>query len=180
MTNIQSGSTDFVIRPEEPGDLAAVTHLSARAFGPGRFARTAYRIREGVPPVLELSLTAWWDGHLAGAIRFTSISIGGAGGALLLGPLAVDPIFSGQGYGRTLVWEGLTRARALDYRLVVLVGDLPYYARFGFVPAPPGQIELPGPVDPARLLARELEPDVLKNFHGLVQATVPSDPRGTR
>jgi predicted N-acetyltransferase YhbS len=161
---------DFQIRDEDGKDETALSQLSAQAFGPGRFGRTAYRIREGVTPVSSLSLTAWLDDRLVGGIRFTAISIGGEGSALLLGPLVVDPVHKGKGYGKALVAEGLARAGARGFRLVVLVGDLPYYGRFGFVQVPPGQIRLPGPVDPARLLALELVPGALGNSVGLVQA----------
>jgi predicted N-acetyltransferase YhbS len=105
-----------------------------------------------------------------GGIRFTAVTIGAEESALLLGPLVVDPVHKGKGYGKALVAEGLARAGAQGFRLVVLVGDMPYYGRFGFVPVPPGQIRLPGPVDPARLLALELVPGALSNATGLVQA----------
>src|SRR5262245_41816861 len=165
---------NFQIRDENEKDEAALSLLSARAFGPGRFGRTAYRIREGVAPVSSLALTAWLDDRLVGGVRFTAIAIGGEGGALLLRPLGLDPVHKGKGYGRALIAEGLARARAQGFRLVVLVGDMPYYGRFGFVPVPPGQIRLPGPVDPARLLALELVPGTLGKAAGLVQAKVAS------
>jgi predicted N-acetyltransferase YhbS len=161
---------DFQIRNEVEVDEAALSELSAEAFGPGRFARTAYRVREGISPVPALSLTAWFDGRLVGGIRFTALTIGGEGSALLLGPLVVDPTHKGNGFGKALAEEGLARARAQGFRLVVLVGDMPYYGRFGFVPVPHGQIVLPGPVDPARLLALELLPGALRDATGLVQA----------
>ena len=163
-------SSSFEIRNEVVGDEAALSELSAEAFGPGRFARTAYRVREGVPPVPSLSLTGWLDGRLVGGIRFTALTIGGERKALLLGPLVVHPAYKGNGYGKALAGEGIARARAQGFRLVVLVGDMPYYGRFGFVPMPRGQIALPGPVDPARLLALELVPGALANAAGLVQA----------
>jgi predicted N-acetyltransferase YhbS len=84
--------------------------------------------------------------------------------------LAVDPEFAGKGHGRQLVGEALEQARADGIRLVVLVGDEPYYARFGFHPVPPGQIVLPGPVDPKRLLAAELAPGALQSYRGLIVA----------
>ena len=146
---------ELQIRREEEIDVSALSLLSAQAFGPGRFARTAYRVREGVPPVASLALTAWLDAQVIGGIRFTEVRIGEAGNALLLGPLVVDPAYKGNGYGRALVQEGLTRARAQGFALVLLVGDMSYYGRFGFVPVPPGQITLPGPVDPERLLVVE-------------------------
>jgi predicted N-acetyltransferase YhbS len=162
---------ELQIRLEEERDASALSLLSAQAFGPGRFARTAYRVREGVRPVASLALTAWLDARAIGGIRFTEVRIGQAGNALLLGPLVVDPAHKGKGYGRALVQEGLTRARAQGFALVLLVGDMPYYARFGFVPVPPGQITLPGPVDPARLLVLELSPGALAGAVGQVRAS---------
>jgi predicted N-acetyltransferase YhbS len=158
----------FEIRLETEADAPALSELSARAFGPGRFTRTAYRIRETTPPVPALCLTGWLGRRLIAGIRFTPLEIGGANGALLLGPLVVDPAFKGQGYGKTLVDKGLTHAREEGYSLVILVGDMPYYGRFGFAPVPFGQITLPGPVDPARLLAFELKPGSLKAARGPV------------
>jgi predicted N-acetyltransferase YhbS len=160
--------TNFEIRLETDGDAPALSQLSAQAFGPGRFTRSAYRVREGVPPVAALCLCGLLDGKLVGGIRFTAIRIGGSEGAALLGPLVVDPAVTGKGYGKALVEEGLTRARGAGFALVLLVGDMPYYGRFGFQPVPPGQIALPGPVDPARLLAVELVPGTLSNAVGVV------------
>ena len=162
-------SSSFAIRPETDGDACILSELSAQAFGPGRFARSAYRVREGVPPVQGLSLCAVVDEQLVGGIRFTAIRIGGGEGGLLLGPLVVDPAVTGKGFGRALVEAGLTRAKAEGFRLVLLVGDMPYYGRFGFQPVPPGQITLPGPVDPARLLALELVPGALQAATGQVK-----------
>ena len=90
---------NFQIRDESKDDAAVLSQLSAQAFGPGRVARTAYRIREGVAPVSSLALTAWLDDRLVGGIRFTAVTIGGEGSALLLGPLVVDPVHYGKGYG---------------------------------------------------------------------------------
>ncbi|XSG81334.1 MAG: GNAT family N-acetyltransferase [Methyloligella sp. ZOD6] len=149
-------------------DGAALSKLSAVAFGPGRFTRTAYRIREGIPPVAALCLTGRLDERLIAGIRFTAITIGGKNGALLLGPLVVDPAYNGQGHGRALMQAGLAKARAAGYRLVILVGDLPYYGRFGFQQVPVGQIVLPGPVDAHRLLACELVDGALATASGLV------------
>jgi predicted N-acetyltransferase YhbS len=162
---------ELQIRREEESDVSALSLLSAQAFGPGRFARTAYRVREGVPPVASLALTAWLDARVIGGIRFTEVRIGETGNALLLGPLVVDPAYKGNGYGRALVQEGLTRARAQGFALVLLVGDMSYYGRFGFVPVPPGQITLPGPVDPERLLVVELSPGALAGAVGQVRAS---------
>jgi predicted N-acetyltransferase YhbS len=154
-------SSSFKIRLETDGDAQMLSELSAQAFGPGRFTRSAYRVREGVPPVSALCLCGLLDERLVGGIRFTAIRIGGEEGAALLGPLVIDPAEKGNGFGRALVEEGLARARAEGFSLVLLVGDMPYYGRFGFQPVPPGKITLPGPVDPARLLALELTPGAL-------------------
>lgn len=159
----------FQIRLETDGDAEILSQLSAEAFGPGRFARSAYRVREGVPPVASLCLAGWRDGRLVGGIRFTAISIGEEKDAALLGPLVVDPAEKGKGFGRALVEEGLARAKAEGFALVLLVGDMPYYGRFGFSPVRPGQITLPGPVDPARLLALELVPGARARATGQVK-----------
>lgn len=162
-------TSNFEIRLETDGDAPALSQLSAEAFGPGRFTRSAYRVREGVPPVAALCLCGLLDRKLVGGIRFTAIRIGDSEGAALLGPLVVDPVVKGKGYGKALVEEGLARARAEGFALVLLVGDMPYYGRFGFQPVPPGQIALPGPVDPARLLAVELVRGALANATGMVK-----------
>jgi predicted N-acetyltransferase YhbS len=162
-------SSSLQIRLETDGDGQALSRLAADAFGPGRFARTAYRVRQGIAPVAALCLVASLDVRLVGGIRFTAIRIGEEAGAALLGPLVVDPAVKGKGYGRALVDEGLARTRAEGFGLVLLVGDMPYYGRFGFTPVPLGQITLPGPVDPARLLALELIPGALARATGPVK-----------
>lgn len=162
-------SSNFEIRLETDGDVPTLSQLSAQAFGPGRFTRSAYRVREGVPPVVALCLCGLLDGKLVGGVRFTAIRIGEREGAALLGPLVVDPAVTGKGYGKALVEEGLARAKAEGFALVLLVGDMPYYGRFGFQPVPPGRISLPGPVDPARLLAVELVPGALAGVNGMVK-----------
>lgn len=151
-------------------DLTAISALHARVFGPGRFARTAYRVREGHGLKSPYCRAAFDGGRLIAALRFTAITIGGRGQALLLGPLAVDPPFAGQGFGRRLITEAMADARARGQRMVVLVGDLPYYGRFGFEPAPPGQIVLPGPVNPARILMAELAAGAAGDYRGMVSA----------
>lgn len=162
--------TVFVIKPESAADLPALERLSERAFGPGRFARTAYRVREDAEPDARLSFVAWRDGHAVGSIRFTPARIGGKSSAILLGPLAVDPDFAGQGAGQKLITQGLEAAREAGYKLVILVGDHSYFARTGFAPVPAGQISFPGPVDRARILAAELEEGTLAGLSGLVRA----------
>jgi predicted N-acetyltransferase YhbS len=150
----------------QPGDLDRISALHARVFGPGRFARTAYRVREGQGLLSPFCRVAFEGDRLVAALRFTEIAIGGREGALLLGPLAVDPESAGKGYGRRLVAEGAADAKARGQRLVVLIGDLPYYGRFGFAPVAPGQIVFPGPVNPARILALELEPGAAAVYRG--------------
>lgn len=164
-------SSELEIRPIREDDLAAISALHARAFGPGRYARTAYRVREGTPLVTPHCRVAFLNGTLVAALRFTPIRIGGLDGALLLGPVAVDPANKGKNYGKALIARALENAAQDGFHLVLLVGDLPYYDRFGFVRVPPGQITLPGPVNPERLLARELVDGALAAYRGLVTAT---------
>ena len=145
----------LTLKPLAAADLDAIERLNARTFGPGRFARSAYRLREGVAPDLSLSFAAWVGTLLVGANIMTPIRCG-AVPALLLGPLTVDPPFRSGGVGEALVRRSLEAAALAGHALVLLVGDLPYYARFGFAPVPDGQLVFCGPVDPARLLYHEL------------------------
>jgi predicted N-acetyltransferase YhbS len=169
-------SQDVAVRPVRPEDSAEIRALHARAFGPGRFARTAYRVREGTGELSPFCRVCLIGGRIIAAVRFTPVLIGDKDGALLLGPLAVDPDFANQGYGRGLVAEALEDARAAGIKLVVLVGDEPYYSRLGFRRIPRGQITMPGPVDPERLLALELLPGSLAEFSGRISA----DPRAAQ
>lgn len=157
-------------RTATPQDLAEIRRLHAEVFGPGRFARTAYRVREGTSQMSPFCRVALIGGRIIAALRFTGVAIGPQRSALLLGPLAVAAELKGQGYGRQLVAEGLVAARDAGIALVVLVGDEPYYGRLGFVRVPPGQIVFPGPVDAMRVLAAELVPGALGDTHGLVVA----------
>ena len=163
-------SPNVTNRPLTPADFPAVSRLHAKVFGPGRFTRTAYRVREGAPALSPYCRVALLGDRLVAAVRFTPINIGRVGGALLLGPLAVDPDLAGQGFGKRLIGEALEAAKADGVKLVVLVGDVPYYGRFGFSPVPLGQFTLPGPVDPQRLLAAELQPGTLAAFNGVIAA----------
>ena len=157
------------IRLQTPDDLPALKKLNEDSFGPGRFARTAFRVREGAAEEPRLNLCAVQDGSIIGAVQLTPIAIGGVGGALLLGPLIIEKAHNNQGHGLRLMLEGMARARELGYKLVILVGDLPYYARAGFAVTPPGRIVMPGPVDPARLLYAELVPGALEAYRGPVR-----------
>ncbi|MEM9591317.1 MAG: N-acetyltransferase [Pseudomonadota bacterium] len=162
--------TTFEILPQTDSDIPALNALSASAFGPGRFARSAYRVREGISPVAKLSLTAWHGGRVAGGVRFTAIRVGDRDGGLLLGPLVVDPALIGKGCGKALLEEGLSLCRDAGFGFVLLVGDMPYYGRFGFKPSAHGAITFPGPVDPARLLGVELCGGALEGATGQVRA----------
>ncbi|WP_295559635.1 N-acetyltransferase [uncultured Hyphomicrobium sp.] len=158
-------------RPATPEDIPLISALHDRAFGPGRFVRTAYRVREQMGPGREISdfCRLVTDGNrIVAAIRMSEIAIGGKPGAALLGPIVVAPDYERQGYGRTLITEAMEAARAAGVRIVILVGDEPYYGRFGFKPIPPGLITLPGPVNPARLLAAELQSDALAHYSGQI------------
>ena len=160
----------LVLRLEEPSDLAAIDRLHERAFGPGRFARTAYRLREGVPPIASLCFIAQVGTMLVGSVRLNTIKAGSSK-ALILGPLAVEPAFSDRGIGSRLMEMALDQAKANGHQLVFLVGDLPYYARFGFKMVPQGRVTMPGPVDPQRFLALELQAGALEAVSGLLVAS---------
>ncbi len=160
---------NYPIRPQQPADEAAVSALHEKAFGPGRFARSAYRVREASHGP-SIALTAWDGDELVGAIQLSAVTIGGKPGAMLLGPLAVAPAYKGRGAGLRLILQGLAEARQKGVELVVLVGDLSYYDRAGFAVVPQGRILLPGPADPARVLAVELQPGALAAFAGVIAA----------
>lgn len=163
-----SSALSLAIRPEVDGDAAAILRLHERAFGPGRFARTAFRLREGVPHDPDLSFTALVGTLIVGSVRVTAVRCG-AGRAHMLGPLTVDPAFEGRGIGAGLMNASIAAARAAGHGLILLVGDAPYYARFGFRPVAAGVVELPGPVDPARFLALELREGALAACAGRVR-----------
>ena len=157
-------------RAATASDAVAVGNLHASVFGPGRFVRTAYRVREGTPFASPYCRLASLGDRLVAALRLTPVTIGGARGGVLLGPLAVDPDFANLGYGRRLIVEGLELARADGQRVVLLVGDLAYYGRLGFVPLPPNQVRLPGPADSDRVLAFELVAGAAASAKGLIVA----------
>jgi predicted N-acetyltransferase YhbS len=145
----------FAILPETADDALAIERLHERTFGPGRYAKSAYRLRERMPHRPELSFTARIGTLLVGSVRLSPIRIGDTR-ALLLGPLTVEPPFRERGIGHALIERAVAEAKAKGHRLVVLVGDEPYYGKSGFKRIPKGRALLPGPVDPARLLVCEL------------------------
>lgn len=158
------------IRKAEPRDIDEISRLHARVFGPGRFARSAYRVREGKGHISRFCLVACLGKKIIASLRMTEISIGGTSGAALLGPVAVENEHRSLGLGTRLVTEALTAAAQSNTALVILVGDAPYYGRFGFKPVPPGDIVFPGPVNPERLLACELKVGARQNYRGLIVA----------
>lgn len=158
----------LVLEPETPADAESILRLNERVFGPGRFARTAYRLRETTSADLSLSFVARVGTLLVGANAMTPIFIGSAP-ALLLGPLIVEPVFRSQGIGEALVTRSLDAAKEAGATVVILVGDEPYYARMGFKLVPPGRLALPGPVDPARVLYCELQAGAFEGVSGKVR-----------
>ena len=157
----------LTIRHETPADAAAIEKLHERAFGPGRYAKTAYRLREGVTPIASLSFVALVGTLIVGSIRLTEITIGQTP-ALLLGPLAVETAFSSIGIGMSLIQRAVEAARAAGHKLIVLVGDEPYYGRVGFEKIPRNRVNLPGPVDPDRLLVLALDSGAFDGVGGKV------------
>ena len=160
--------SEFMVERELPLHVGAIEQLHRDAFGPGRFARTAFRVREAVEPDARLSFVALCRGHMAGSVRLSPIRIG-ACHALLLGPLAVHPDFKSQGAGALLMNKAIEEAKLLDYCAVLLVGDYDYYNRFGFERVPMGSIVMPGPVDPMRLLLLPFDEETAANCKGLVK-----------
>ena len=158
----------ITITPETAADAAAIERLHERTFGPGRYAKTAYRIREGGPHALALSFIARIGTLLVGSVRLTRVRIGETP-ALLLGPLTIEPPFRDRGIGIALIERALAEARAQGHRLVLLVGDEPYYGRAGFRRVPPGGAVMPGPVDPERLLVAELVPGAFDGVSGPIR-----------
>lgn len=158
----------LTILHESADDALAIDRLHERTFGPGRYARTAYRLREAVPHRLELSFTARIGTLLVGSVRLSGIRIGTTR-ALLLGPLTVEPPFRGRSIGRQLIERAVKQAQQNGHRLIVLVGDEPYYGRLGFKRIPKGQASMPGPVDPARLLVAELVPGAFDGVAGPIR-----------
>jgi predicted N-acetyltransferase YhbS len=158
----------LTILPETAKDAQAIDRLHERTFGPGRFVLSAYRLREHVDHLLELSFTARIGTLLVGSVRQLPISIGDTP-ALLLGPLTVEPPFRKRGVGRALLDRALTEAKAKGHRLVLLVGDEAYYGRVGFKAVPKGRAAMPGPVDYDRLLVAELSEAAFDGVSGAIR-----------
>jgi predicted N-acetyltransferase YhbS len=158
----------LTILSETANDAQVIERLHERTFGPGRFVLSAYRIREHVDHVLDLSFTARIGTLLVGSVRQLPVMIGDAK-ALLLGPLTVEPPFRSRGVGRLLLERALGEAKAKGHRLVLLVGDDAYYNRVGFKKVPQGRATMPGPVDYNRLLVAELADGAFDGVSGAIR-----------
>lgn len=158
----------LTILPEKPNDADAIERLHERTFGPGRFVLSAYRLREHVDHLLDLSFTAWIGTLLVGSVRQLPVCIGDTP-ALMLGPLTVEPPFRSRGVGRALMDRALADAKKAGHRLVILVGDEPYYGRVGFKAVPKGRAIMPGPVDYSRLLVAELAEGAFDGVSGAIR-----------
>ncbi|MBE7202995.1 MAG: N-acetyltransferase, partial [Parafilimonas terrae] len=160
----------FRLRDERSGDVLAREALLDAAFGAGRLAKTSERLREGRLPAEGLSFVATVDGEVAGTLRFWHIEAG-CQPVLLLGPLAVAARHRSLGLGGALMRHGLARAKKFGHEAVILVGDAPYYGRFGFTRLPEGKLRMPGPVDPARFVGLDLVPGTLARAEGRIVGT---------
>jgi predicted N-acetyltransferase YhbS len=158
----------LAILAETADDAEAIDRLHERTFGPGRYTRTAYRIREKIAHRLELSFVARIGTLMVGSVRLSPVLIGKTA-ALLLGPLTVEPPFRERGIGKALLERALKEAKAKGHRLVVLVGDEPYYGAAGFKKIPKGVATMPGPVDPERLLVAEIVEGAFAGVSGQIR-----------
>jgi predicted N-acetyltransferase YhbS len=158
----------LTILAETANDAQAIERLHDRTFGPGRYVLSAYRLREHVDHLLDLSYTARIGTLLVGSVRQLPVLIGETK-ALLLGPLTVEPPFRGRGVGRALLERALQDARKKGHRLVLLVGDEAYYSRVGFKAVPKGRASMPGPVDYRRLLIAELVDGAFEGVSGAIR-----------
>jgi predicted N-acetyltransferase YhbS len=158
------------IRAEISSDIGPREALLNRGFGPSRFRKTSKRLRKD--RVAAFAFSAVDDkGKVIGTLRLWNIIAGSAGPALLLGPLAVDCKVRGQGIGATLMRHAIATAKTGGHESILLVGDAPYYARFGFSVGLTRSLHLPGPVDRARFLGLELTEQALDGAEGLVAAS---------
>jgi predicted N-acetyltransferase YhbS len=160
----------FAIRAERSSDVEAREMLLDACFGENRHQRTCQRLRDGRAPAEGLALSAVADGRLVGTLRLWHVSAGGKP-ALMLGPLAVDSACRGLGVGAVLMDHSLQIARTRGHGAVVLLGDAPYYARFGFSVEKMGDVVLPGPFERDRLLGLELSAGALDGACGMITAT---------
>jgi predicted N-acetyltransferase YhbS len=160
----------FAIRNERAADVAAREALLDTCFGANRSLRTCQRLRNGQAPADGLAFSAVRQGRMVGTLRFWHVSAGGVP-ALVLGPLAVDPCCRKLGIGRALMEHALAAAAAHGHGAVILLGDAPYYARFGFSRRKTGELSLPGPFERERLLGLELREGALDGARGMIVPT---------
>lgn len=153
---------------EAPAHVAAREALLDRAFGPGRFLKTCERLREGRLPAEGLAFAMLDGSELVGTVRLWEVSYGQGGRGLMLGPIAIAEHRQGEGLGGQLIGHALERARALGHPSVILVGDAPYYARFGFSAEAVETLWMPGPVERERFLGLDLVPGALGEAGGFV------------
>jgi len=167
---LTSKAAPFAIRAERASDVAAREALLDACFGDNRHTRTCQRLRDGRTPAEGLSLSAVAEGRLVGTVRLWHVSVGGIP-ALMLGPLAVEASSRQLGVGAALMDHALAAAKARGHRAVILLGDVPYYARFGFSTAKTGELTLPGAFERDRLLGLELSEGALDGAWGMIAAT---------
>jgi predicted N-acetyltransferase YhbS len=165
-----SDAAPFVIRAERASDAVAREALLDACFGASRHTRTCQRLRDGRLPAEGLGLSALCEGRLVGTVRLWHVSAGGIP-ALMLGPLAVEDSSRKLGVGAALMDHALAAATARGHRAVILLGDAPYYARFGFTAAKTGELSLPGPFERNRLLGLELCEGGLDGAWGMIAPT---------
>jgi predicted N-acetyltransferase YhbS len=167
---LTSKAAPFAIRTERAADVAMREALLDACFGDNRHSRTCQRLRVGRAPAAGLALSALREGKLVGTVRLWHVSAGGRP-ALVLGPLAVDPACRELGIGAALMQQALAAARARGHAAVILLGDAPYYARFGFSAEKTGALTLPGPVERERLLGIEFQAGALDGADGMIVPT---------
>jgi len=174
---LNSHAAPFAIRSERASDVAAREALLDACFGANRSLRTCQRLRDGRMPAEGLAFSATRGGSLVATVRLWHVGVGGRP-ALVLGPLAVDPACQKLGVGAALVGHALAAAKARGHGAVILLGDAPYYARFGFSVAKTGKLSLPGPFECGRLLALELREGALAGVSGLIVPAGRTSPHG--
>jgi predicted N-acetyltransferase YhbS len=173
---LTSDAAPFAIRAERASDVVAREALLDACFGDNRLSRTCQRLRDGRAPAEGLALSALVRGRLVGTVRLWHVSVGGIP-ALMLGPLAVEASSRKFGAGAALMDHALAAAKARGHRAVILLGDAPYYARFGFSGAKTGELSLPGPFERDRLLGLELSEGALDGAWGMITATGKPKPK---
>src|SRR3954466_6654125 len=171
-----SDAAPFAIRAERASDVVAREALLDACFGDNRLNRTCQRLRDGRAPAEGLALSVVRRGRLVGTVRLWHVSVGGQP-ALMLGPLAVDDTCRGLGVGAALMKHALARAKTRGHGAVILLGDAPYYARFGFSAARTSELSLPGPFERERLLGLELRDGALGEAWGMIVADGATAPK---